>query len=83
MRVEYVPINQVLTGAIPQERAEGDVTVIPILEDRILTRTELVLVEEVHIHRDHSESHDPQRVTMRKEVVAVDRFGEDGKLLPS
>jgi len=48
-----------------------------------VTRTELVLVEEVHIHRDHSESHDPQRVTMRKEVVAVDRFGEDGKLLPS
>jgi uncharacterized protein (TIGR02271 family) len=83
VRVEHVPINQVVTGDVPQVREEGDVTVIPILEERIVTRTELVLVEEVRIHRDHSEYHDPQRVTLRKEVVAVERFGEDGKLLPS
>ena len=48
-----------------------------------MTRTELVLVEEVRIHRDHSEYHDPQRVTLRKEAVAVERFGEDGRPLPS
>ena len=83
VRVEHVPINQVVTGDVPQVREEGDVTVIPILEERVVTRTELVLVEEVRIHRDHSEYHDPQRVTLRKEVVAVERFGEDGELLPS
>jgi uncharacterized protein (TIGR02271 family) len=83
VRVEHVPINQVVTGEVPQVREEGDVTVIPILEERVVTRTELVLVEEVRIHRDHSEYHDPQRVTLRKEVVAVERFGEDGNLLPS
>jgi uncharacterized protein (TIGR02271 family) len=83
VRVEHVPINQVVTGEVPQVREEGDVTVIPILEERVVTRTELVLVEEVRIHRDHSEYHDPQRVTLRKEVVAVERFGEDGNLIPS
>ena len=83
VRVEHVPINQVVTGEVPRVREEGDVTVIPILEERVVTRTELVLVEEVRIHRDHSEYHDPQRVTLRKEVVAVERFGEDGKPLPS
>ena len=83
VRVEHVPINQVVTGDVPQVREEGDVTVIPILEERIVTRTELVLVEEVRIHRDHSEYHDPQRVTLRKEVVVVERFGEDGRPLPS
>ncbi|MCX5961101.1 MAG: YsnF/AvaK domain-containing protein [Cyanobacteria bacterium] len=83
VRVEHVPINQVVTGAVPQVREEGDVTVIPILEERVVTRTELVLVEEVRIHRDHSEYHDPQRVTLRKEVVVVERFGEDGRPLPS
>ena len=83
VRVEHVPINQVVTGAVPQVREEGDVTVIPILEERVVTRTELVLVEEVRIHRDHSEYHDPQRVTLRKEAVAVERFGEDGRPLPS
>ena len=83
VRVEHVPINQVVTGAVPQVREEGDVTVIPILEERVVTRTELVLVEEVRIHREHSEYHNPQRVTLRKEVVAVERFGEDGRPLPS
>ena len=83
VRVEHVPINQVVTGAVPQVREEGDVTVIPILEERVVTRTELVLVEEVRIHRDHSQYRDPQRVTLRKEVVAVERFGEDGNPLPS
>jgi uncharacterized protein (TIGR02271 family) len=83
VRVEHVPINQVVTGEVPRVREEGDVTVIPILEERVVTRTELVLVEEVRIHRDHSHYHDPQRVTLRKEVVAVERFGEDGKPLPS
>jgi uncharacterized protein (TIGR02271 family) len=83
VRVEHVPINQVVTGDLPQVREEGDVTVIPILEERVVTRTELVLVEEVRIHRDHSEYHDPQRVTLRKEVVAVERFGEDGRPLQS
>jgi len=83
VRVEHVPINPVVTGDVPQVREEGDVTVIPILEERIVTRSELVLVEEVRIHRDHSEYHNPQRVTLRKEVVAVDRFGEDGKSLAS
>ena len=83
VRVEHVPINQVVTGEVPQVREEGDVTVIPILEERVVTRTELVLVEEVRIHRDHSEYHDPQRVTLRKEVVAVERFGEDGRPLRS
>jgi uncharacterized protein (TIGR02271 family) len=83
VRVEHVPINQVVTGAVPQVREEGDVTVIPILEERVVTRTELVLVEEVRIHREHSEYHNPQRVTLRKEAVAVERFGEDGRPLPS
>jgi uncharacterized protein (TIGR02271 family) len=82
IRVEHVPINQVVSGDIPQIREEGDVTVIPILEERVVTRTELVLVEEVRIHRERSEYHDPQRVTLRKEVVAVERFGEDGQPLP-
>jgi uncharacterized protein (TIGR02271 family) len=79
LRVEHVPINQVVSGEIPKIREEGDVTVIPILEERIVSRTELVLVEEVRVHRERSEYRDPQRITLRKEVVAVERFGEDGR----
>ena len=82
VRVEHVPINQVITGEVPRTREEGNVTVIPLLEERVVTRTVLVLEEEVRIHRQRSEYHDPQRITLRKEVVAMERFGEDGKPLP-
>jgi uncharacterized protein (TIGR02271 family) len=83
VRVEHVPINQVVSGPVPQVREEGDITVIPILEERVVTRKELVLVEEVRIQRIHSEYHDPQRVTLRKEVVAVERFDENGSPRPN
>ena len=79
VRVEHVPINQVITGEPPQVREEGDLTVIPVLEERLVTRTELVLVEEIHIHRDRSEYHDPQSVTLRREVVAVERLDAEGR----
>ena len=79
--VEHVPINQVVTGDVPQVREEGDVTVIPILEERVVTHKELVLVEEVRIRRDRSQYHEPQSVTLRKEVVSVERLGEDGSLV--
>jgi len=79
--VEHVPINQVVTGDVPQVREEGDVTVIPILEERVVTHKELVLVEEVRIRRDRSQYHEPQSVTLRKEVVTVERLGEDGRLI--
>jgi uncharacterized protein (TIGR02271 family) len=78
VNVEHVPINQVVTGEIPQVREEGDVTVIPILEERVVTRTEMVLVEEVRIRRERSEYHDPQTVTLRKEVVTVERLDGSG-----
>ena len=81
--VEHVPINQVVTGDVPQVREEGDVTVIPILEERVVTHKELVLVEEVRIRRDRSQYHDPKSVTLRKEVVSVERLAEDGRLLDS
>jgi uncharacterized protein (TIGR02271 family) len=78
VNVEHVPINQVVSGDVPQVREEGDVTVIPILEERVVTRKELVLVEEVRIRRERSEYHDPQTVTLRKEVVNVERLEGSG-----
>ena len=38
VRVEHIPINQVVSGPVPQVREEGDVTVIPILEERKIGR---------------------------------------------
>ena len=50
VNVERVAIDRVVDTA-PPIRTEGDVTIIPILQERIVVRKELVLVEEIRITR--------------------------------
>ena len=61
-------------------RQEGDVTIIPIYEERLVVEKRLVLKEELHIRKEQQEVHDPQQVTLRREYVDVERIeGEEGQ----
>lgn len=51
--VERIPINRVV-DSIPQIRTEGDVTIVPVFEERLVVEKQLVLVEEVRIRRTAS-----------------------------
>lgn len=79
VRVERVPVDQFVDEA-PQVRTEGDVTIIPVLEERYVLEKRLVLVEELHIRRERHETHRPEVVKVLKEEVEVDRVpaGGDG-----
>jgi uncharacterized protein (TIGR02271 family) len=82
LRVERVPINQVLQPhETPVARQEGDVTVIPVLEEVVVTEIRRMLKEEVRITRVRREVHKPQRVVLRSEQVSVERFDEAGNPL--
>lgn len=50
VEVRRVPINQQVDRA-PVIREEGDVTIIPVLEERLMVEKRLFLVEEVHVVR--------------------------------
>lgn len=71
--IRRVPIGQVV-DAPPPARHEGEVLVIPVTEERVLTRTEWFLVEEIHVspRRDVEPGQTP--VTLRRERVVVERF---------
>ena len=79
VRVERVPVDQFVEAA-PQVRTEGDVTIIPVVEERYVMEKRLVLVEELHVRRERHETHRPQVVRVLKEEVEVDRLppGNDG-----
>ena len=77
VRVERVPIDQIVEEA-PQVRTEGDVTIIPVLEERYVLEKRLVLVEELHIRRERHETHRPEVVKVLKEEVEVDRVPAGG-----
>jgi stress response protein YsnF len=54
-------------------RTEGDVTIIPVLEETVVVEKRLLLREEVHVRLKTHEEHQPQRVRLRSEDVVVER----------
>lgn len=73
VRVERVPINEFVEAA-PSVRTEGDVTIIPIIEERYVMEKRLFVAEELHIRKDRIESHSPQTLKVLKEEVEVTRL---------
>jgi stress response protein YsnF len=67
--VERVPIGRVVDAA-PPVREDPDLTVIPVLEERVRVVRELVLVEEIHLRRT-------RRDVMHEETVARTRTEVD------
>lgn len=81
VRVERVPINRVVETA-PGVRSEGDTLVIPVIEERAFVEKRLVLVEELRVKKELVETHQPQKITLRKEQVEINRVAgntESGK----
>lgn len=81
--VQRVPIGRVVDAA-PAVREEGGVMVVPVVEERLVTRKELVLVEEIRLTRRREVRDVQADVTLRRERVLVERLDpESGQWLPS
>ena len=77
VRVERTPVNRWLEESeIPAVRQEGDVTVVPVLEEVLVTTKRLLLKEEIRVTRVRREIHQPQSVVLRTEQVSVEHFDE-------
>lgn len=72
INVEHVPMN-VFVESAPAIRTEGDVTVIPVLEEVLVTRKQLRLVEEVRITKRLSTKIYQENAILRSEEIAVER----------
>src|SRR6185503_8552346 len=80
--VERVAVNREIDAPV-QPRYERDALVIPVIEEVLVTRKQLVLKEEIYIRRRCVESMHQERVTLRSEDVEVERqatgdAGRDG-----
>lgn len=75
--VERVPVGRVVDG-VPAIREEGDITIIPVVEERLVVEKRLVLVEEIRLTR-HRETHrHRETVTVRRQQAAIDRLPPEG-----
>ena len=77
--VERVPKNQII-DTLPSVRTEGDVTVIPVVEEVIVVTKQLRLVEELRITKRKSMSDYHEVVTVRAEELHVERVGAESSL---
>ena len=70
--VKRVSINRDVDGPVGV-RYEGDTTVFPILEERLVTRKQLVLVEEIRVTKISRVDRATQPITLRREEVIIER----------
>ncbi len=76
LSVERVPIGRVVQEA-PQTRQEGDLLIVPILEEVLVVEKRLVLKEELHIRKQSSERTEQKTVRLRSEQVEIEQTGRD------
>ena len=77
--VRRVPIERELgpDEPVPETRVENNVTVIPVVEERLVIEKRLVLVEEIRVERRHESETVKVPVTVRRQRVDVERLPED------
>ncbi|SDE27391.1 protein of unknown function [Paracoccus isoporae] len=77
VEIRRIPRDEVVEEA-PAIREEDGVTIIPVLEERAVLRTELVLVEEVHLVRTETRETVEVPVTLRRQrLIETELEAED------
>jgi stress response protein YsnF len=77
VRREHVEVTRVLKDEqvteAPAVRVEGDITIVPVLEERLVVEKRLFLVEELHLRRTVSHDVVDLPTTLRRTRVEVER----------
>ncbi|GAB4202913.1 MAG: hypothetical protein OHK0022_26560 [Roseiflexaceae bacterium] len=73
VEVERVPINQMIDAPVGIRR-EGDVTIVPVMEEVLVVEKRLMLKEELRITRREHVERAQQTVTLRREELHVERL---------
>jgi stress response protein YsnF len=75
VEVTRVPVNREIDTA-PSIRTEGDVTIIPVVEEVIVVEKRLVLKEEIHLRRTVTREDVAVPVKLRKQRAIIERDKE-------
>ena len=78
IEVEHVPIGEVVEVA-PPIRYEGDVTILPVMEEVevVVIERRLILKEEIHVRRRRVTETHQETISLRAQTAVVTRFVAD------
>jgi len=72
IEIERIAIDREIDTA-PDIRNEGDTTIIPVVEERLVIEKRLFLREEIHVRQRRVVTQFRQNVTLRSQEVVVER----------
>lgn len=73
VEVTRVPCERYVDAA-PPVRTEGDVTILPVVEEVLVVETRLLLKEEIHLRRTATRERVEIPVTLRRQRAVVERI---------
>jgi len=71
--IERVTLNRIVDAPV-SIRQEGDILIIPLLEEVVVTEKRLIVKEELRITKRRIEEPTSQQVMLRREEVVVERL---------
>ncbi len=74
VQVTRVPMDRVV-DSVPPVRTEGCVTILPVVEERLVRQ--LVLVEEIHLHRREVTEVARESIPLRRQRAVVEQIAVD------
>jgi stress response protein YsnF len=75
--IERMPVNKYVDGPLPV-REENGTTIVPVLEEVLVTEKRILLKEELHIRKVSRTVHKPQKIVLRSEEALVEHLpGEE------
>ena len=79
VEVERVPVDVLIErdAAPPEPRTEGDVTIVPILEEVLVVEKRLLIKEELRITRHATTELMDIAVSLRKQRAEIERLKDD------
>ena len=78
VEVTRVPIGRAI-DSVPDTRTEDGVTIIPVVEERLVVVKQLYLREELHVRRHTEREAVRTPVELRRQAVVIERLDQDGK----
>lgn len=79
--VVQVPVDRKI-NSVPEVVAEGDLTIIPVVEERLVVTRELYLREEIHVRRVEKTETVEVPATTRRQTARIERLPADPTHFP-
>jgi stress response protein YsnF len=78
VEIERVPIGRTIE-VVPPIFQEGDITIIPVVEEIVVTERRLVLKEEVRVRRVSTKERHQETVVLRQQEAVITREEPDSQ----